>query len=82
MTRGLSFQTPHHFKNFHRLLCERFGYVHDDVDWWRDQISLIEHIAALHAKQSASDGARDRTTTGRVHQPTGSPSGPICSLTL
>jgi hypothetical protein len=33
------------FKNFHRLLCERFGYVHDPIDWRRDQLSLIEHIA-------------------------------------
>lgn len=33
------------FKNFHRLLCERFGYHHDDVDWKRDQLSLIEHMA-------------------------------------
>lgn len=33
------------FKNFHRLLCERFGYVHDENDWQRDQLSLIEHIA-------------------------------------
>jgi hypothetical protein len=35
------------FKNFHRVLCERFGYVHDEVDWRRDQISLIEHIATV-----------------------------------
>lgn len=34
------------FKNFHRLLCERFGYVHDPIDWKRDQISLIEYIAS------------------------------------
>ena len=34
------------FNNFHRQLCERFGYSHDEVDWQRDQISLIEHIAA------------------------------------
>jgi hypothetical protein len=34
------------FKNFHRQLCERFDYTHDDVDWWRDQVSLIEWIAA------------------------------------
>lgn len=34
------------FKNFHRTLCERFGYSHDEQDWQRDQISLIEHIAA------------------------------------
>lgn len=33
------------FKNFHRLLCERFGYGHDEVDWERDQLSLIEWIA-------------------------------------
>jgi hypothetical protein len=35
------------FKNFHRLLCERFGYTHDERDWQRDQLSLIEHIAAM-----------------------------------
>ena len=34
------------FKNFHRLLCERFGYHHDPNDWKRDQASLIEHISA------------------------------------
>lgn len=33
------------FKNFHRNLCERFGYGHDELDWLRDQVSLIEHIA-------------------------------------
>ena len=37
--------SDHEFKNFHRLLCDRFGYTHDDVDWKRDQISLIEWIA-------------------------------------
>lgn len=36
----------HAFKNFHRLLCERFGYGHDEKDWRRDQLSLIEFIAA------------------------------------
>jgi len=40
------------FQNFHRLLCERFGYVHDPFDWKRDQLSLIEHIA----KQSSGEG--------------------------
>lgn len=35
------------FKNFHQRLCERFGYVHDPVDWWRDQASLEEHIDKL-----------------------------------
>jgi hypothetical protein len=33
------------FKNFHRSLCERFGYTHDDADWARDLVSLEEHIA-------------------------------------
>jgi len=40
-----SARVEHEFKNFHRLLCERFGYVHDDSDWKRDQASLIEWIA-------------------------------------
>lgn len=34
------------FKNFHRSLCARFGYTHDEQFWWRDLISLEEHIAA------------------------------------
>jgi hypothetical protein len=33
------------FKNFHRLLCERFDYSHDEVAWHRDLLSLIEWIA-------------------------------------
>lgn len=33
------------FKNFHSILCERFDYCHDNTDWKRDQLSLIEHIA-------------------------------------
>jgi len=37
--------SDHEFKNFHRVLCERFGYTHDEVDWKRDQVSLIEWIA-------------------------------------
>jgi hypothetical protein len=41
------------FKNFHRLLCERFGYVHDPLDWQRDQLSLIEHIASHSAKEAS-----------------------------
>lgn len=40
-----STQQSDEFKNFHRLLCERFNYVHDEKDWNRDQLSLIEHIA-------------------------------------
>lgn len=42
-------EAEHKFKNFHRLLCERFKYVHDERDWKRDQLSLIEHITALSA---------------------------------
>lgn len=44
-------QPPHpkepdnEFKNFHRSLCERFGYVHDEKDWKRDLVSLEEWIA-------------------------------------
>jgi hypothetical protein len=33
------------FKNFHRMLCERFGYSHDERHWKRDQVSLMEDIA-------------------------------------
>lgn len=44
--RGVRDRTAE-FKNFHRLLCERFGYGHDNLDWQRDQLSLIEHIASL-----------------------------------
>ncbi len=39
------------FKNFHRVLCERFGYGHDEVDWERDQLSLIEWIARPHENE-------------------------------
>ncbi|CAE6967732.1 hypothetical protein [Paraburkholderia domus] len=42
----------HAFKNFHRLLCERFNYVHDEKDWRRDQLSLIEHIAGIAGPES------------------------------
>jgi len=33
------------FKNFHRNLCKRFGYYHDEEDWRRDLASLEEWIA-------------------------------------
>lgn len=46
------------FKNFHRLLCERFEYSHDEKDWRRDQVSLIEWIARrLATPQSAPSSA-------------------------
>lgn len=41
------------FKNFHRALCERFDYCHDERDWKRDQVSLIEHIAKKVAASEA-----------------------------
>ncbi len=43
------------FKNFHRLLCERFGYGHDPRNWRRDQLSLIEHIANSQAKPKGDE---------------------------
>ncbi|MDB5177544.1 MAG: hypothetical protein JWN75_1212 [Candidatus Saccharibacteria bacterium] len=48
----------HGFKNFHQQLCSRFGYVHDEVHWKRDLISLIEHIDTRLAgyKVSAEPG--------------------------
>lgn len=45
----------HAFKNFHRALCERFGYFHDEVDWQRDQVSLIEHIAKRGAVETPAE---------------------------
>ena len=41
------------FKNFHRVLCERFNYHHDEKDWKRDQVSLVEHIAMATASKDA-----------------------------
>jgi hypothetical protein len=38
------------FKAFHKMLCERFDYGHDDKDWKRDQVSLMEHIASQIGK--------------------------------
>ncbi|MGY2438578.1 hypothetical protein [Pseudomonas sp. SDO52101_S400] len=45
------------FKNFHRSLCERFGYFHDDIDWQRDQVSLEEHIATQFSHVNAENAA-------------------------
>lgn len=43
------------FKNFHRSLCDRFGYGHDEIDWRRDLVSLEEHIAAQLAPRAPED---------------------------
>ncbi len=40
----------HEFKLFHKRLCERFAYTHDEKDWRRDVVSLIEHIASRQDK--------------------------------
>lgn len=48
--------TMHSFKNFHRLLCDRFDYSHDPIDWRRDQVSLIEHIANQHKEATTTEG--------------------------
>jgi len=39
-------------KNFHRSLCARFGYTHDETDWSRDLVSLEEHIAGQLAART------------------------------
>lgn len=52
----------HEFKNFHRLLCERFAYYHDERDWKRDQLSLIEWIDGRSKRgvwREAHEMARD-----------------------
>jgi hypothetical protein len=49
------------FKNFHENLCKRFGYGHDEVDWKRDQASLIEHIATqISALKSEKESLKSR----------------------
>lgn len=45
------------FKNFHRNLCERFGYYHDEIYWQRDQVSLEEHIATQFSHVNAENAA-------------------------
>jgi hypothetical protein len=54
-----SVDSEHAFKNFHRSLCERFGYTHDEIDWKRDQVSLEEHIAARLARREVEESTRD-----------------------
>lgn len=50
------------FKHFHRSLCERFGYYHDEIDWQRDQVSLEEHVAT----QFSHVGAENTALRGQV----------------
>ena len=59
-------EARHEFKNFHRNLCERFDYCHDEKDWRRDQVSLIEHIARRAEKVGAEkDVLRGALTAAR-----------------
>lgn len=43
------------YRNFHRSLCARFGYGHDEVHFRRDLVSLEEAIAAKVAAPAAGD---------------------------
>ncbi|MFY1969611.1 hypothetical protein ACOTDD_30310 [Achromobacter xylosoxidans] len=43
------------YKNFHRSLCARFGYGHDEVHFRRDLVSLEEAIAAMRPAPAAGD---------------------------
>lgn len=54
------------FKNFHGQLCERFGFQHDPVDWWRDQVSLEEHIAQLvkHPAPALENATEEQAQAG------------------
>ena len=54
---GLIDHLKANFKNFHRSLCERFGYYHDEIDWQRDQVSLEEHIATQFSHVNAENAA-------------------------
>lgn len=59
--------TDHEFKNFHRLLCERFGCTHDEKDWRRDQLSLIEAIASqVQAKVCQYTQADPKEVNGSI----------------
>ncbi|MFY3534450.1 hypothetical protein [Achromobacter denitrificans] len=43
------------YRNFHRSLCVRFGYGHDEIHFRRDLVSLEEAIAAKVAAPAAGD---------------------------
>lgn len=58
------------FKNFHRSLCARFGYTHDEVHWRRDLVSLEEHIAKKIRASSAPANHRAPTDEYLVHMAT------------
>jgi len=47
------------FKAFHRAVCGLFNYPHDEQFWWRDQVSLIEHIVALQQAPQVAQHPKD-----------------------
>lgn len=53
------------YKNFHRSLCARFGYGHDEVHFRRDLVSLEEAIAAKIAAPAVHD-AREVLTDDEI----------------
>ena len=55
VVQALARASDHEFKNFHRLLCKRFDYAHDEKDWKRDQLSLIEWIATRASEAAAGE---------------------------
>jgi hypothetical protein len=57
------------FKNFHRALCERFDYIHDEKDWKRDQVSLIEWIAKRLAPAAPSVEQDERGACVHADEP-------------
>lgn len=63
-------QAKSEFKNFHRMVCESAGYHHDEIDWKRDQASLVNHIEskltlAISALENIECG--EGTITGFTH---------------
>lgn len=66
--QGAAEPDDHDFKNFHRQLCERFGYSHDERDWRRDQVSLIEWIAGkVDAQRDALTGVVELAQEAHAH---------------
>lgn len=71
-------QSPERFKAFHRSLCARFGYTHDEVYWWRELVSLEEYIACKLALQAP---ALVPLTLGQTSDLTGSNVNPPAPAT-
>lgn len=48
------------FKEFHRALCERFGYIHDENNWSGDLQGLIAHIAGRLEENAGRDASESK----------------------